>query len=396
MPLVFVHGVSNRMNAAYKRGVRNRDALFRSFLLAPHGDGDNDIAIANPYWGDLGGSLAWEGASIPMGEFEALGAQDAAYVALHASLAGDATLVDLDTTVLTVARDQSLQQAVDLLWASAAMLDDENAQVLASSAQSAVRYAEANPNPAWLDEVQDDRALLDRLHDEIEGGQGGTADRPAGDEEWESLGLSVGAAWNALRQGIDRLKTGIASSVGRAAADRIRPAVLPPLSMFLGDVLQYLHQQQSDDAAIRNRVGESIQEAAATRTDDDPLVIVAHSMGGNITYDLLTSSLADLQVDVYVTVGTQIGLFEELKLFVGSDASVPGDDPNRLVTRPANVGRWLNIFDRSDFLGFQIGTVIDGAEDFAYKTGSLLHAHGQYFVQPGFHRRLARRVHGDD
>jgi hypothetical protein len=393
MPLVFVHGVSNRMSAEYRTGVANRDALFRAFLLAPYAQAARSrVDVHNPYWGDLGGALAWKGASIPLGEFEALGAEDTEYVALHASAAGAAPVTDADRTVLTLAREQTLVEAVDLLWAAAAMLPEDNAAVLASPAPRAIGYATANPSPGWLDEVNDDDALLSRLEREITAYTGVEVPTTGGGE-WESLGIAN--LWNELRKGAGRLRAAISNTIGRSASDRIRPAVLPGLAMFLGDVLQYLHEHQSDEPAIAELVAETIRIASASRSDDDPLVLVAHSMGGNITYDLLTSTLADIHVDLYVTVGTQVGLFEELKLFRSSDRSIPGSDLSRRVPRPTNVDRWINVFDYSDFLGYRVGSVIDGAEDLAYRTGSLLHAHSLYFVQPSFHERLARRVHKD-
>lgn len=393
MPLVFVHGVSNRMGAGYRAGVANRNALFRQFLLSPYAEATGDeIVVDSPYWGDLGGRLAWDGASIPLGDFEALGAEDSDYLALQAATAATSSVADADQIVLEVVREGSLLQAVDLLWAAAAMLSDDNADVLSTQAPQAVAYARAHPSPSWLDKVDDDDALLVRLQREVAAASTeGTPGQPQ--DEWESLG--VGELWNQLRTGLGRLRSAVTGTIGRAASDRIRPAVLPGLAMFLGDVFQYLHQHESDEPAIATVVGDSIRSASAGRSDEDPLVVVAHSMGGNITYDLLTSTLSDVEVDLYVTVGTQIGLFEELKLFRSSDPSIPGDDPSRRVPRPDNVGRWINVFDFSDVLGYRVSSIIEGAEDLEYRTGGLLHAHNLYFVQPSFHERLARRVHED-
>ena len=55
------------------------------------------------------------------------------------------------------------------------------------------------------------------------------------------------------------------------------------------------------------------------RTPDDPLIIVGHSMGGIILYDLFTSYVPtlmnDLVVDHYVTVGSQVGFMQEMDHF---------------------------------------------------------------------------------
>src|SRR5512132_3205707 len=62
-----------------------------------------------------------------------------------------------------------------------------------------------------------------------------------------------------------------------------------PRDALLGrDVSVYLQQQTpSSPGAIGMRVGEAIREGAESSRRQDPLVVVAHSMGGNIVYDLL-------------------------------------------------------------------------------------------------------------
>jgi pimeloyl-ACP methyl ester carboxylesterase len=142
-------------------------------------------------------------------------------------------------------------------------------------------------------------------------------------------------------------------------------------------------------------VADALEEASRRVSDDDPhLIVVAHSMGGNIVYDLLTHYRPDLRVDVLATVGSQVAFFEELKLFMESDPSVPSSGADR-VPRPANVDRWINIFDRNDILSFTTSGVFDGVEDYEYSTGEgILLAHTTYFLRPSFHDRLGDRLAG--
>ncbi len=234
-----------------------------------------------------------------------------------------------------------------------------------------------------------DDAFLSRLQAEVESAASAPAEVGSQDEEWETLGLSEG--WNAIRRGLGRLRAAVVNVVGKEASDRIRPAAIPSLANFLGDVFVYLHQQHSQAARIGELIEEALREAASKRTEEDPLVVVAHSMGGNITYDLLTSSAQDVTVDWYLTAGTQIGFFEELKLFRNSDPTLPRESGAQ-IPRPGNIRRWINVFDYNDLLGFEIGSIIEGVEDYAYRTESLLRAHSQYFLQPSFHQRLTARV----
>lgn len=394
MPLVFVHGVATRMSAGYQSGTANRDELFHTFLLAPHAtELRRRMGIENVYWGDLGAKPAWNLASIPTEEFESLGTSDEPFQELYgASAAPSDPDRPADRAILDTARTTGLPAAVDLVWAAAALLDEDNAVRLAEGATAAAGYADANPQPAWLAEVDDDDEFLTRLQREVEQFNAGTtAATDAAGGEWETLGAGS-SLWSTLRSGASRLRTAVTGSIGKSVSDRVRPALLPGLSGFLGDVFVYLHEQEADERPIGTRVGDALRAGAAERSDTDPLVVVAHSMGGNITYDLLTSTHSDVDVDLYVTVGTQIGLFEELKLFASSSDQIPGPQGDR-VKRPQNIARWINVFDHSDLLGYEAGAIIEGVEDFGYRTGSLLHAHSQYFLQPGFHRRLAARVH---
>jgi pimeloyl-ACP methyl ester carboxylesterase len=168
--------------------------------------------------------------------------------------------------------------------------------------------------------------------------------------------------------------------------------VIPRVADFLGDVLVYFHQQHSAAAPIREIVASAIRDAQRRTESADPLVVVAHSMGGSIAYDLLTHELADAPIALLVTAGTQVGLFEELGLFRGNEPATSRPGERRKTPRPANIARWINVFDYSDLLGFLVGPVIDGVDDFAYRTGSLIRAHSHYFLQPSFHHRLAVRA----
>ena len=57
----------------------------------------------------------------------------------------------------------------------------------------------------------------------------------------------------------------------------------------------------------------------------------------------------------------------------------------------AGLGRWINVLDRADPLGYATEAIFDGVEDYQYPTGSL-HSHSAYFQQPNFHTRLGRRI----
>jgi pimeloyl-ACP methyl ester carboxylesterase len=128
--------------------------------------------------------------------------------------------------------------------------------------------------------------------------------------------------------------------------------------------------------------------------DDDPkLVIVGHSLGGVISYDILTHFDPTIQVDEFVTVGSQVALFEEMTLYKESRTNLPANPPEDRLESPKNIRRWLNIFDLNDIFGFRVEGVFDGARDFAFETEmGLMEAHGGYFRRPDFYYRLGERL----
>jgi pimeloyl-ACP methyl ester carboxylesterase len=156
----------------------------------------------------------------------------------------------------------------------------------------------------------------------------------------------------------------------------------------------------NDRQPIQEVVTAALKSADAKRNRADPtLVVIGHSMGGNILYDLLTSRLAGaIEVDAFVTVGSQVGLFKELELYTEDARNAGATSPAstaapQLVEKPAAVGTWINVFDPLDVLGFAIEGVFKDVHDFAFSNGgSVLETHSLYFFRPAFHERLGVRL----
>jgi hypothetical protein len=394
VPLVYVHGVATRRGPdpeLYDQGVRCRDALFRRFVL-PGVVADPARPILSPYWGDDGAQPAWNHASVPVGGAEAFGAEGDAV----AEILDDAVGVlpeDRNAPLLTIARRDGLTVAVDVLTAvgldtatSPSSDGRDSADEVVDLAAGALEVARDDERPPWLADAEDDVDFLNRLRDEID------IRHPAAGGQ-EAFGFSE--AWDRLRESIDRVSDAVPRLVSRGLLNATRQNVQQRVTNFFGDVFVYLK-----DGSSRQRIGEVVETqlraAAADRSDGEPLLIVAHSMGGDICYDLLSSNLRDLQVDALVTVGSQVGYFEELKLFTASNDKVRADAQLDRVDPPANVRNWLNVFDRNDPLAFAIEPIFaPPATDFVYSTGKqTLAAHSAYWVRPSFHERLGARLRG--
>lgn len=392
MPIVFIHGVSVRKeHDYYAPSERIRESLIRSILLP--GLAPVSAKIFNPYWGDFAAHLAWEGKSLPTTKTEQLGSADV----LIQKVAEEA-LIELGPNVPnerilpTLARKKGLGRAIDVLWPAAALKQkDTDAGVFAEVAAAAVRLAEADNHPAWLDEVANNVEFTERLLREVK------AHSPPPAEGVEALGGQDW--WNAAVEGAKQVATSAAAVATNPVIRAVRPAVNEKVAYFVGDVFCYLRSREKnrENCPIVNEVGAAIRAAAALRTPAvpkeppiDPLIIIGHSMGGNIAYDLLTSFHKDVQCDLFLTVGSQVALFEELKLFGCSDVAVKAP---QLVTRPSNVHRWVNVFDLADVFSYCGKPIFKDIEDYEFSSGeTVLTAHGAYLLQPRFYKRLKARI----
>jgi hypothetical protein len=407
MPLVFVHGVANRQTDRYLIAAALRDVLFRRFLLARICKDPDTAAILNPYWGDHAASLRWTHPSLPTEDGEALGSTRAIDDLAMAAVADARVHGAAEASVLLATARRSLSDAVDLLFAALGTAGPANQDpdALAQLALRLVAYClsreQAMPRASeterypWLATVGDDAAFIARLCENAMAMSltpSGTITFDPTVAQTESFGIADSGR-RLLLEGVARLRRATVHRVSTPLVSAIRGTIAPGTSVFLGDVLTYLAERgtHQDPGPIVRIVCEAIDQAQRDRRDDDPLVVVAHSMGGNIVYDILTFYRPDLRVDLLITVGSQVGFFEELKLFKGSDRQIP--DTARPKAPSPDVGRWINVFDRADPLSYRAGPVFETVTDYAYPTGAWW-AHGSYFVQPRFHERLARRIAG--
>jgi hypothetical protein len=375
--------------------VAARDALFRRFLLPAVSQEPGSVTILNPYWGDHGARPAWNHASLPDAGVEALGTEDLEADAEIAALVGAAIPAEDSITTkapLVATARRSVEDAVDLLWAAAAGGEGEPGE-LSGLAQRAVRYARQNTDWEWLNAVETDDDFLLQLEAQVEA-WGGPPTPAAEAPLYESLGFSE--TWDRFREAADRVRGVVGRVSGRAVSKVARGPAHRAATLFLGDILVYLRERGTRDqpGPIVTAVAGALEEAGRSATDaDQKVIVVAHSMGGNIVYDVLTHFRPDLRVDVLITVGSQVAFFEELKLFAESDKDVPRNPATDRVPKPSGVGRWINVFDRNDVLGYVAEGVFADVEDYEYSTGEgIFLAHMTYFSRPSFHDRLGERV----
>ncbi|NTU78111.1 MAG: hypothetical protein HGA45_01700, partial [Chloroflexales bacterium] len=134
---------------------------------------------------------------------------------------------------------------------------------------------------------------------------------------------------------------------------------------FFGDIVAYQAKR------------ELIQTAIAKRLGDGPTVLLAHSLGGIACVDLLLSSeAARAQVPLLITAGSQAAMLHEIGAL--GRLGPAGAEPTPLAP---DFPPWLNLYDRSDMLGFRAAPIFAGVvRDVELSGGQPFpHAHNAYW-----------------
>lgn len=393
MPIVFIHGVNNRVeDKEYEPGVNSKREYFRSTFAPRMGMSVKAQDVMFPYWGGQGVDFRWKQASLPRSSDDvvALGSNSAA---LELWL-GEVRFQKGSEAVSLgeVSRGEGFAAAVDLFWDTASVAaPNDRVEDIAKYYEATLRYAEDDPAPAWalvtppLDNETFTQKLLEAITPYLQ--QNATA--PA------AVALGIGDWFASVREAIRRLGNAPGDAASAALVKLGRKSVHESASRFLGDIFVYLTtRDQTGPSSILADVLAKLREAHAARTpEDNKLVVVGHSLGGLLAYDALTHYVPDIQVDYFITVGSQVALFEEMTLCKTSKLGVPKNPPSDRLPKPSNVGRWINVYDTNDVFSFRAEGVFLDAEDYEFNTGyGLLGAHGGYFLSPSFYKRLAKRV----
>lgn len=393
MPIVFVHGVNNRTeDKDYEPGVNSKREFFRSTFAPQLGMSVEPQNVMFPYWGGRGVEFRWKQASLPRDDAVALGTNNAN---LELWLGEVRFQRGTETVSLgELSRREGFVTAIDLFWDTASVAaPNDRARDIAKYYEASLKYAEADPVPAWAFATPslDNDAFAQKLLEEAVPYLQKNLEAPA------DVALGIGDWFASAREAIRRLGNAPGDIVSATLIKLGRKSVHESASRFLGDIFIYLTtRDQTGPSSILADVLEKLREADAARTaGDDRLVVVGHSLGGLLAYDALTYYLPDIKVDCFITVGSQVALFEEMTLCRSSLHDVPKNPPSDRLPKPSNVGRWINVYDSNDVFSFRAEGVFLDAEDYKFDTGyGLLGAHGGYFLSPSFYRRLAKRIMG--
>lgn len=364
MQVVFVHGVNTRDlgDGDYQRWVAGRSDRLNRLAFG------GAAQISNPYWGKFGLQTkvlksipAAKGGATPLGQSprSLAASKDVLQLAKQDFRGAVASMSVSAISRATALSDTTERHRVEDFWLKLA------------------QSADAGYVPDWLPTVRSDAELMDRL----------TNVHPENLRLDEVLSTSkpMGMDW--------KLKA-VAFDPNAFVASRARELMAGHLAQFLGDALMFFSRREQS-LAVRTEICASIVAAAKTARDNgQPLVLIGYSMGGGVLHEVLTDSdaIAEMEgelggplvVDLFLSVGTQIGLFAELRQF----SEIEGGKPLAV-----EVSHYWNIFDYNDTLAFLCAPLLPTALDFEVSTGAgVSDAHGAYFENALFFSRLNLRL----
>lgn len=427
MPFLFIHGVNNRQGEDYERGIELRHKFLEQFTFPQltFASGKK-LRFLDPYWGKAGAVPRWQNrsmpnhgtANIPMGEGQKT-ILETAPINIDFRNGDPAAL-------LKIARNAGIKAALDVLILQFVKESEGIDSELTSFALAAQAYCEVDNLPKWLSEVETDEDFLFQLSQELKESfpPAKTANVPQGPNNF----------WQRVNETAGRLKNSFGDHTSELLVKAWREGIQNHATLFLGDAFIYFNERFVDAAdesrpkvkeidsetkknvpsyeefkltlkkekgktpgKIPEIVLEDLFDAHESKTKDDPyLIVMAHSMGGNIIYDLCTDFLgpeSELKIDLLITVGSQFSMFQEIDMFNGVELPTIIEKETQ-ISKPKNIISWINIFDKNDIFAYQATPVFSDVEDFEYETGfgGIGGPHGGYFRRFSFYDRLGKRI----
>jgi len=425
VPIVYIHGVNVRSDEYWPA----LEAMMRQYIAPVISANPEQVTISQCFWGDVGAYFRFQGASMPASPIAQIrhvvrGKVRADLEHVRADVKQVGASLKQVRTRLKARREKIAAYRPGQLTKRlrAEGLSDLSARVLASvknlspteqtlALQAADEVAVEMATTADLNECKSEKDEVS-LYQKMVHARYVKLRSLHGLPELKDKHVWLSAFGSRLMEGLDRYSDVPGFILTRAAAE-VRSPINSMVTAFIGDVFTYIRERGSYDkpGPIPTRAldillaASEIQKKRLAESNDpnarkEPLVVLSHSMGGQITYDLVTHFLPrdpkykDVYIDFWCASASQVGFFEELKLFLESDEQYSSKSGVR-VPRPdtAHLGYWWNVWDHNDFISYSAKNIFDGVEDAIYNTGMFLsNAHGGYLVRPSFFRQFAEKL----
>lgn len=433
MPIVYVHGVSVRD----EKGWEHLELLLRRYIAPTISDDPAGVSITRCYWGEFGARFRFGGVSIPnsplrimlkdrsiskftmaqLGKLKETSQQAVNKVKMKTSGRHHSDLSPKQDALVAIDEDGLSEADASLDDFKLASLSPENLSNLL--AQAVVSSGELDSEGTVIatlaaDEIAHEDSTFAALQKCKNAQEEAKLMKELVVARYEKLigtislnrkklpVLKEGILVNLL-ESVARTVHGAGFAVTRAAAE-VKNPLNQFVTMFIGDVFAYLMERGDCRAPgwIPSTFIAALSEAQQNKIErgGEPLIVMSHSMGGQIVYDMVTHFLPkmdeckDIRVDFWCATASQVGLFEELKLFIESKEDF-GLSTGQSVPYPdsAHLGYWWNVWDHNDFVSYSASSIIEKVDDEPYSTGmALVSAHGGYLQLPSFFRRFAKKL----
>lgn len=416
MAIIFLHGVNVRKGPAYDRDTFLRDRMIRRYLLPQLATQDADTGateILNPYWGDEGARFRWQNASVPsLATLQSLGSNSgvveprnclpkgfaqeiSSRISVANEVSGQTTrpahgsdLVDRDD-LLSLAERMVLPVITGEFALSTSSSPLLEADAVASLLDAIARVTADEATILRARAAGSEDAVASILSHAIQQDMAVRSTTEARNPGVQSMGQA--SELTSILRRVEEMLSRTVRAPNRALSSAFlsssRLSVHESLARANGDSLVYINERgtRSEPGPIVQVIVGALRKASS---DDGPLVVLTHSMGGNIFYDVMTHYAPDLKVDIWISVGGQVAQFEEMKLFKVSDPAV--SKPQKVDLLADRVPIWINVYDPVDVLSFKVSPVFSAVSaDIPYGTGAgLLDAHSCYFARPSFYRAV--------
>jgi len=353
MPTLVIHGIGQHNLAEFQiffTDVRDR---LRESVAKSRGYSMIEQAFFPVFWGDWGPAAWYQGlelpAAAPISSAAPSNAMDlaAAIQAKSLSASASSTLdVGLDALQIVLSAPSPLQEVLDELGISASELVHAAAQTFGQPHRS-----EATVNILLV------RALLQRSKRTPN-----ITTRPEARQALQALLALFLDQQQAIQKGLPLALTYPFWATVTMLVSHLRSNIMQIATSYVGDVMMYLARA----AALRQFIHNTVIDACRQRPGE-PLVIIAHSLGGVIAYDYAADpAFADRPpIELLVTIGSQVALFAEYGLVQGATTPVEFGPRTHhpIYKEPHLCDRWLNFYDPADFLSFPIGRMFLGAAE---------------------------------
>lgn len=338
-PILVVHGIANHDKRAFEVSVAKLQDSIKSDLP--------DVSLIPVFWGDLGGASVDIADCLPRFQDGRWTTRAEGLLAIKEARWSEEVRSELMLTNEQRARIIA-EAAVQSMHSPAVRSELDVASTICEALDSSV-YLQQTDDTELLNLVGS--TLAEAITDEFPSPDAGTFE-VRGEATVETRG------WIADR--IKGVVSGLDKVVGRLVEDRLgvvnqrlRESLMNGVAATLGDVIAY----DGHKGDIQRRLWDAIGRAApGYGTATRPIGVIAHSLGGVISYDVAVAPASEpaLHIDSFVTFGTQPAFFEVVSPRRPQLATYRAGHP---ITLPATIRRWFNLWDVVDLLAFTAGTV---------------------------------------